>query len=158
MDIPVWTKESIQHLLRTSERAVERAVVQIYRRQTSTEQASGLTTQHNNIGFNAFDAPYLSYIAEWLLSGRSLNVKHLAKTRNKIVRYHRQLLELANEWSAKKIEMGQLNAPMPADPEQEAEARYHELENQRDMQQEMNRMRAKHEWEMRAEVSAGVWA
>ena len=94
----MWTKEQIVTMLETNDRAVTRAVVAIYNRQTASEQESKTTKISNNIGFNHADAPYLSYCAKYaqdrkvLLSG-----KHLDKCRKRVTKYWKQLLEIANE-------------------------------------------------------------
>lgn len=94
----VWTKEQIINLLDTSEKAVTRAVVAIYKRQTANEQQTKTTKERNNVGFNQVDANYLSYCAQYALkSGKCLSGKHLERARLKIKKYWAQLLEIANE-------------------------------------------------------------
>lgn len=103
----MWTKEGIQALIQTNDRAVERAVVSIYRYQTYTEKLSKATTDHNGMGFNAFDAEILTSFAEQLLSGWSLTPKQMGIARKKMVRYWRQLLEIAKNTERIRAEMAQ---------------------------------------------------
>lgn len=103
----MWNKESIHSLLDQNPRAVERALVAIWKRQTADEQAN-LTTKHaNGVGFSAFDAEFCSDIAQRLVSGRvsQLSPKQLAVCRNKMKRYWRQLVELADQSAVRPVEL-----------------------------------------------------
>lgn len=91
----MWTKETIGQLLNASDKAVERAVLAIYRRQTLDEQHSNCTTHRNGVGFSGAHAELGSYYARWLLSGRHLTGKHLEKARKMMHHYLSQLLEEA---------------------------------------------------------------
>lgn len=91
-----WTKDSIQKLLDENPKAVQRAILAIYRRQTSEEQAYQTTRHSNGVGFGAFDAEFLSSLAQRLERGWDLSEKQLAFGRSKIKRYWRQLAEIAN--------------------------------------------------------------
>jgi hypothetical protein len=96
------TKSSIQSLLATNDRAVERAIVVIFERQTRDEQCSQYTTHLNTIGFSAAHASKGSYYAKWILSGRRLNGLHLENARKISMHYWRQLIEIAAEKEARK--------------------------------------------------------
>ncbi len=93
----IWTPEDIRALLIKSDRAVERGIVAIYNRQTEDEKEIEETTVHNGIGFSGAHANSGSYFARWILSGRNLSGKHLDKARNLIVKYRKQLANIANE-------------------------------------------------------------
>jgi hypothetical protein len=97
--------ETIRTLLLSNDRAVERAMVVIFNRQTSDEQSAGHTSHHNGKGFSAFDAGSGSYYAKWVLSGRSLTGKHLVNARKMSLRYVRQLVEEA-ELKAQNARLG----------------------------------------------------
>jgi hypothetical protein len=88
-----WTKEKIAALLFTNDRAVERAVVAIYNRQTLDEQRSEDTLHHNGIGFSGAHAKLGTYYAKWIISGRHLTGNHLIKARAMMMKYTAQLLE-----------------------------------------------------------------
>jgi len=92
-----WTKEKIVEMLNTNDKAVSRAVVAIYKRQTASERVSGTTQIQNNIGFNHADARYLTYCAEYVIkNNRQLSGKHLEKCRKRIAKYWKQLIDIAN--------------------------------------------------------------
>jgi hypothetical protein len=105
-----WTKAEIINLVNTSDRAVERAILAIYARQTEDEKASSATRHLNARGFNGSDASYGSYCAKWLLKGNRLTGKHLGRCRALVRKYHRQLVEVADAKAPKE-------APPAAEPE-----------------------------------------
>ena len=108
-----WNKKNIQELLDKSDKAVIRALLTIYDFQTNDEKASHTTRLHNNVGFSAYDADFLSDLAENLNSGkyRTLTPKQLAVCRNKMKRYWRQLVEVANANEQRKA------ADIPQEPQ-----------------------------------------
>jgi hypothetical protein len=97
----MWTKESMQALLSRSDAAVERAIVVLFGRQTSDEKVTWEAKHHNARGYDAFRAPTLSKYATWIEGGKRpygqnlMSSLHKAKARRFIVRYWRQLIEVA---------------------------------------------------------------
>lgn len=96
----MWTKQGILELLDRSDKAVERAILAIYRRQTTDEQNSATTKIRNGVGFSGAHATIGSYYARWLLSGNVLTGKHLVRARGIAKRYVGQLVEEANSRQA----------------------------------------------------------
>lgn len=97
----VWNKESIQHLLQVSDKAVANAILALYARQTSDEQASEGTHHHNGRGFNSRDAAFLSSIAKALPRySNHMTPRQLKAARAMLPKYWRQLLEVAGEKGA----------------------------------------------------------
>lgn len=103
------TAQDIKALLERSDRAVERAVVLIYHRQTADERAGEVTVHSNGVGFNAFDAEILSSFAKqielnrWNMpEGRILSAKQMVIARRKMMRYTRQLIEEAEAKAARE--------------------------------------------------------
>jgi len=92
-----WTREEIETLVNTSNRAVERAMVAIWERQTADEQGSDTTRHHNGIGFSGWTARSGSYYAKWVLGGGTLTGKHLVKARRIALHHAGQLARIANE-------------------------------------------------------------
>lgn len=101
-------RAKIAELLRTSDKAVERAMVVLYERQTTDEKASSDTKHDNQRGFSAFHAPSGSYYARLVLSGRRLYGKSLAKARRFSLRYTRQLLDAADQKAKKNLPVAKL--------------------------------------------------
>ena len=92
----MWNKERIQQMLQTNPRAVERAIVAIYERQTADEKATSHTRHDNSVGFRSNHASKGSYYARWVKSGRQLTGFHLQNARTIAMQYHRQLCDIAN--------------------------------------------------------------
>jgi hypothetical protein len=91
-----WTRTEIEALINSNDRAVERAMVAIWERQTRDEQATETTRHHNGIGFSGWTAKSGTYFANWVRSGRSLTGKHLAKARKIALHHAGQLTRIAN--------------------------------------------------------------
>lgn len=88
-------KSEIRSLLMSNDRAVERAMVVLFQRQTLDEQHTSSTSHLNGRGFNAFHAKNGTYYAKWVLSGRRLTGRHLEAARRMACHYARQLAELS---------------------------------------------------------------
>lgn len=88
-------KTQIIALLMSNDRAVERAIVALYHRQTVGEQRTSSTVESNGRGFNAFHAERGTYWAKWVIGGRRLTGRHLAAARTMACYYARQLSELS---------------------------------------------------------------
>lgn len=86
-----YTKEYIQNKIMTDDRWLIESLLSVYRFQTESEQKSRHTNQNNGRGFTQADSPYLSYISQWVLSGKPLNDKHKEKTRKRMVKYWKQI-------------------------------------------------------------------
>lgn len=101
-----WTKEQIKLRLETDDWWVSRAVVAIFNKQTEQEKSSEQTTEHNKVGFSAFDATILTSFAKQILKwdreenskySFPLSPKQLVMARKKIVKYAGQLAKIANK-------------------------------------------------------------
>jgi hypothetical protein len=99
----IWTKERVQELLKVSDKAVARAILALYSRQTASEQAGEQTDVENGVGFNKIDAPFLSSIAKALPRyNNHMTERQLRTARKMLPKYWRQLCEIANEREAQK--------------------------------------------------------
>jgi len=87
--------EDIKSLLDSNDRAVERAMVVLFERQTADEQASNTTSHKNGRGFNGLDANFGSSLARQVMAGRRLSPKQLQYARKMAHKYAGQLLEEA---------------------------------------------------------------
>ena len=96
METKTWTRTEIEALINSNDRAVERAMVAIWERQTADEQETQDTRHHNGRGFAAWSARSGTYFAEWVRSGRRLTGKHLAKARKIALHHAGQLTDFAN--------------------------------------------------------------
>lgn len=89
------TAEYIGYVLTTNDKAVERAIVVLYNRQTNDEKRDKNTRHRNGRGFNGADARIGSYLAEWILKGNRLSGKWMLKARELAFFYMGQLVEEA---------------------------------------------------------------
>jgi hypothetical protein len=96
------TREEVTHLLKTNDRAVERALVVLYQRQTSDEQAVLQTRHTNGVGFNATDAKFGSDLAQKVLKGWRLTPGQIGSARRMLIKYGGQLVAAAEEKAARK--------------------------------------------------------
>lgn len=92
-----WNKENIQNLIRTNDRALIKALLKIYENQTEEEKNAEETLYHNGVGFTGVDAKILSSFAEFYLKNGFLTKKQMIITRNKMVKYHKQILILIEQ-------------------------------------------------------------
>jgi hypothetical protein len=89
-----WNKERVQLLLDRNDAAVAKAVLTIFARQTSAEQAQNQTVEHNGVGFSGRDAEFLSDIAKKLpLYNMRMTPRQMTSVRRSIKKYWRQLLQ-----------------------------------------------------------------
>lgn len=96
-------KGYIQDLLRKNDYAVKRGVVQIYKRQTFDEQLEQESNEINGIGFSKNDAPFLSTVAIAFINGKEVDAKTFEITRNKMIHYWKQLMEISKEGLDEKL-------------------------------------------------------
>lgn len=101
----VWSKETIQSLLDTNDRAVERALVQVYRNQTQAEQANQCTRVHNGVGFTSVDAEFMSALAVSCLDYGRLTDRQLVYARKGIKKYWGQLLSIIEQRYGKQVKV-----------------------------------------------------
>ena len=104
------TREGINELLLTNDKAVARALVVINENQTFDEQACGQTTHNNGTGFTGFDAEVGTSMANFYVKYGYLSPKQLATWRKvdkngniRIGKYWRQLVEAAKAKQAVKV-------------------------------------------------------
>ena len=88
-------KTAIIALLNRNNRAVEAAMVALFREQTEDEKSDKVTRHSNGRGFNFNHAERGTYYAKWVLSGRHLTGHHLDAARRMATFYARQLGEIA---------------------------------------------------------------
>ena len=96
------TKDQIVELLLNNDRAVRRALIVLFERQTPTEKSMHRTNTTNARGFNQFDARIMTSMAEWCIrTDRDLSPKQLAYLRGKgrIQKYWKQLIEASSDKS-----------------------------------------------------------
>lgn len=108
-------KALIERKLSTDPKWVEAAILSLYAKQTSDEQAGGETRHDNAQGFTSADARGLTFIAEFLKTGKHLTrEKALGKYSAKLQKYAGQLARIAiAKQDAKAAMLVAARAPMP---------------------------------------------
>ena len=102
------TSTDIVKLLETNDKAVARALVVLYERQTADEKVSENTRHHNNRGFRPCHARMGTSMAKFYLARGYLSPKQIAYWRKRgkegmrISIYWRQLLDAAHKKAAAK--------------------------------------------------------
>ena len=90
----IWDKIAVQSLIATNDKALSKALWNIFQRQTADEQSAEMTKLHNGRGFTGRDAPFLSSVAKKLpLYEYRMTPRQIAKIRPMMRKYWRQLLE-----------------------------------------------------------------
>ena len=128
MTFKYWTRNDIDNLLRSNDKAVERAIVRLFELQNADEQRHGTTNVQNGRGFCSSDARAGTRFARWIQGMDNKNVVRYApkslnnpKARNIFYRYcapngtvmdrarkialkhSKQLVEIANEGANKTV-------------------------------------------------------
>lgn len=93
----VWTEQEIKHLIESNDTMVIRSVKTLYQYQTQDEQIAEHTKVKNHVGFNAFDAEFLTSIAKQILNGGNLSTNKIRICRKKLTKYTKQLTKIANK-------------------------------------------------------------
>ena len=92
----------LQTLVRTNDKALVRAIMVVYGRQTEHEKYYGVTVEENGMGFGKVDAEFFTSLVAQLQAGRRLSEKQLAIARNKMPKYWKQLMIVSKEKMAKE--------------------------------------------------------
>ena len=70
-----WTRDEINEILRTNDKAVEKAIIRLFERQNDDEQQYATTNTQNSRGFASCDARAGTRFARWLLGMNDRTVK-----------------------------------------------------------------------------------
>ena len=164
-----YTRDEINNLLRTNDKAVERAIVRLFELQNADEQRFATTNVHNNRGFCSSDARAGTRFARWIqglddnnrkkFPAKSLNHPRayrvfrnyckngegvIGRARRIAIKHSRQLVELANAGNEEK-----LSAPKPIRMPKLSKAQKDELNRQ-------TRERLGADWETTEEEVFGI--
>lgn len=92
----IWNEEQIKWLIISNESVLYSCLRKLYDCQTEEEKAIGNTQEHNGIGFNAYDAPFLSAMIKDLNKYGNLTYGQREKTKMILQKYSKQLAKMAN--------------------------------------------------------------
>ena len=96
-------KAYLKDLLKTNDKALLRAIVLIYDNQTPEEKDKGESIEDNCIGFSKIDAKEMGDIARKIKANKALTKGELAKSRNKMQKYWKQLMIISKKQAEAKI-------------------------------------------------------
>lgn len=126
----------LKDLLKTNNKALLRAIVLIYDNQTPEEKDKGESIEDNCIGFSKIDAKEMGDIARKIKANKALTKRELAKSRNKMQKYWKQLMII----SKKRIEAKRLQEQREEE-ELEAKMAEEELAAQKEDAEKLERFR-----------------
>ena len=137
MTFKYWTRKDIDNLLRSNDKAVERAIVRLFELQNADEQRHGTTNVQNGRGFCSSDARAGTRFARWiqgmdnknvvryspksLSNPRARNIFHrycapngtvMDRARKIALKHSKQLVEIANEKANKSRSMTETVTPV----------------------------------------------
>ena len=93
----------LKDLLKTNDKALLRAIMLIYNNQTPEEKDKGESIEDNCIGFSKIDAKEMGDIARKIKANKALTKEELAKSRNKMQKYWKQLMIISKEQAEAKL-------------------------------------------------------
>ena len=92
----------LKDLLKSNDKALLRAIVLIHDNQTQEEKNKGESIEDNCIGFSKIDAKEMGDIANKIRAGKVLTKGELAKSRNKMQKYWKQLMIISKKQAEAK--------------------------------------------------------
>lgn len=92
----------LKNLLKTNDSALIKAIVLVYDLQTAEEKNTGKSIEENKIGFSKIDAYELGNIARRIKREEVLTESELAKSRNKMPKYWKQLMIISKRTMQKQ--------------------------------------------------------
>lgn len=90
-------EQYLKDLVKSNDNALIKAIVCIYDRQTPDEKNADETIDENGIGFSKVDAYEMGKIARKIKNGENLTKGELAKSRNKMQKYWKQLMTISKQ-------------------------------------------------------------
>ena len=92
-----YTREMVYQNILDHESWLTRAILVLLDRQTPDERQRAETTESNGVGYNRFDAAFMTSLGEQINKGFSLSEKQRIAARRILKKYTGQLCEIANK-------------------------------------------------------------
>lgn len=92
----------LKDLIRMNDTALLQSIVCIYNNQTEEEKNKGKSIEDSCIGFSKIDAAEMGEIARKIKAGKALTKGELAKSRNKMQKYWKQLMIISKQKAESK--------------------------------------------------------
>lgn len=93
----VYSIDEIKEMLINNDNAVIRGILALYEKQTLDEQTAKNSRHSNGIGFNRFDSRTMSLYANQIKTGYELDAVQFRDARERIMKYSKQLMRIANK-------------------------------------------------------------
>ncbi len=90
-----YNPDRIKELLTSNDKMVTNSLMVLYKQQTTEEQAIHDTRETNGVGFNKFDAEFLTSLADQFIRTGSLSPKQVEGARKALLKYSKQLSDLS---------------------------------------------------------------
>ena len=87
----------LKNLVKNNNKALLKSIVLIYESQTQEEKAKGESIEDNCVGFSKIDAYEMGQVAKKIKSGQPLTKGEIAKSRNKMQKYWKQLMIISKK-------------------------------------------------------------
>ena len=101
-------EQYLEGLVKSNDVALYKAIVLIYQNQTYEEQTKGQSIKDNYVGFTKWDAEQMTSIAVKIIHKQKLSDGEVAKDRNKMQKYWRQLMVISkNNIQRRELEKSQ---------------------------------------------------
>jgi hypothetical protein len=94
--VKVYNVHEMRMWIEKSNYVLFKAIIVLWRRQTTEEQCKFEACERNGIGFNKYDAPLMTEFASKILTRQGLTPKEIALARMRIRKYIKQLTQFAN--------------------------------------------------------------
>jgi len=88
-------KQYLQNLVSKNDNACCQAIIAINNWQTELERMQGESTEDNGVGWTKYDAKDMGQLANKICNGQQLTDGELAKSRNKMKKYWKQLMQIS---------------------------------------------------------------
>jgi hypothetical protein len=99
--IRAWTREEVVATLQTKDPVLlGEAIVAIHMGQTETEKACKITREQNGRGWSHTTVNIGSYMASWVMAGKSLSGRWISKAVNVTIIHSGQLTRILNARAA----------------------------------------------------------
>lgn len=110
----------LKNLIKTNDKALYKSIILIYEMQTDEERYIGESKEENGIGFTKVDAKEMGDIAKKIKQGNELTSGEIAKSRNKMQKYWKQLMIISKR-QMKEAEDAKLNEELAIAQEEQNE-------------------------------------
>ena len=101
-------EQYLKQLVKSNDVALYKAIVLIYQNQTGEEKSKGQSFEDNYVGFTKWDAEEMTAIAQKIVRKQKLTDGEVAKSRNKMQKYWKQLMAISKANTKRELEQSQI--------------------------------------------------